>query len=212
MNKKKKEEPVVMDKPWHVEWPGFQGPMTWGQTFVMKWADNHPDSHCEQRKYTPDHDGICECGWVPADKICCDLCNETVRLKIEKSHLRRMFEKFQYNFGNNRVLEGPYLGYCDEFRDSLTGTPDLKAVLKWFQSKKLSEQHKILFIKFRPKRRVIKIEIRSNIDLSGMFDDIFEDLLSDAPNRVIEEILNSDDLPEEIKAEIREYLNQRDKK
>lgn len=157
----KSTAPVVLEKPYHVGWPGFSGPSIWGPLFLMKWPESHPDTHCEDHVYTPDEKGICGCGWVPADKVCCETCNELVRLKLERLLLKRMVHKSPYS--PDSLVIAAYLGYLDEYRDKLDSTPDLSAVYEWFQGMP------------REKRNAIKEKYEPGLELGDM---LLADLLA----------------------------------
>lgn len=124
-------------------WKGYKEPRTWGKWFVVQWPDVHPDSHCEEGKYTPDdEDQHClGCGWVPPEAICCKYCNEPLRNKAELDVLEKKVDRSPFN----HLLFTGYQAYVDQHREQLVGPPSFEEVQKWWN--KLSQKTKDSYIK-----------------------------------------------------------------
>jgi len=191
-------------------WPGYDGPKTPGPLHVMAWPDTHPDTHCEEHKYTPDEHGLCTgCRWVPAETVCCEICNEPLRLKMEMGFVEGMIAESE--FRPVKLVLAAYQAYCDEFKDKLEGTPDIKDVKAWFDGLTREQRREAAEKYLRRKNLVVGVAINpADLDPDEFFayieDDLYQELVDTIPEEILPELIDNPETPEKIKVLIRQRL------
>ena len=207
MSKNKINHPVVLSETFFEQWPGFKGPRELGELKLLEWPVEHPDSHCRKGKYTPNDQGICSCGWIPADKIHCEACGKTLRRLAEESLLKEMIRRS--NYSPPEIAYAIYLGYVAEFNDQLVSTPDLEAVVGWYESMKTQEQEALLEEHLTHRSIVISVGMPLDADLEEIFSMIGEEIFLTFDDEQLEEMLEIDDLPEDLAGVISKILSDR---
>jgi len=193
-------------------WPGYDGPKTPGPLHVVAWPDTHPDTHCDEHGYTPDEHGQCTgCKWVPAETICCEKCNEPLRLKMEMSFIEQVIA--ESGFHPEELTLAAYQAYCDEFEDKLEGRPDLKDVTAWFKGLTREQQREVARKYLRRNGLVVGVVINSadlDPDGDGFFtsleDRLFEEAIDLAPEDILQALIDNPETPEKAKKYIRKRL------
>ena len=204
MSENKINHPVVLDETYFDQWPGFQGPRELGELKLLAWPVEHPDSHCRKGQYTPNDQGICSCGWIPPKTIHCEVCGKTVRRLAEESLLKGMIRESHYS--PSEIAYAIYLGYVEKFDDQLDSTPDLEAVVKWYENMKPQEQEALLEAHLTHKAIVISVGMPLDVDLEEIFSMIGEEIFLTFDDEQLKEMLSIDDLPDDLAEVIRKIL------
>jgi len=126
-------------------WKGYAKPRTLGKWFVIDWPDEHPDTHCEEGKYTPKNDeakACVSCKWVPQDSR--DSKGEDLREVCELDCISELVERNHLT----PVFLIRYLAYVDLLRDTLRECPRFDDVKVWWDhlttTEKETYQHRYI--------------------------------------------------------------------